>query len=51
MIDRERAIDFMPPGQEQVAIIVDVSPLPIAPIPQADARPSTNPPLPNPTLP
>ena len=23
--ESERAIDFMPPGQEQVAIIVDVS--------------------------
>jgi len=28
---RERAIDFMPPGQEQVAIVVDVSQLFLVP--------------------
>jgi len=36
IVHRERAIDFMPPGQEQVAIVVDVSWLLRATTPIAD---------------
>jgi len=35
---RERAIDFMPPGQEQVAIVVDVSQLFLVPLVPREIR-------------